>query len=119
MRLDVLILGSWPLPFLLRFCMRDVDEKGEVCAGVCRRHCVAWWNAVGVGREMGVWKVRNAGRKLERFIVVAWRRGRRGVYKWCWVLRDAVLEIREDPGLPRGARGAVDETTGLSCNRGS
>jgi len=65
---DVLIRGSWPPPFLLRFCMRDVDEKGDVCAGVlCCRHSIVRWKAEGM--RFDVLKGRKTGRKLERFIV--------------------------------------------------
>jgi hypothetical protein len=67
--LDVLILGSWPPPFLLRFCIRDVDEKGDVWDGIlCERHCGDFWKAEGM-RFVCV-KGRKTGRKLERFIVV-------------------------------------------------
>jgi hypothetical protein len=66
---DVLIRGSWPPPFLLRFCIRDVDENGDVVAGIlCWRHCAGRCKEEGM--RFVVVKGRKTGRKDERFMVV-------------------------------------------------
>jgi hypothetical protein len=53
----------------LRFCIRDVDENGDVVAGIlCCRHCAGRWKADGM--RFVVVKGRNTGRKDEKFIVV-------------------------------------------------
>lgn len=69
---NVLILGSFPLPFLERFCRRLVEEKGAVvlrtiaCCGQDGRVLVC---QLGVGRAMdATWYGRKTGRKAERFI---------------------------------------------------
>jgi hypothetical protein len=65
---NVLIRGSCPPPFLARFCIRDVDENGDVVAGIlCERHCAGRGRAVGM--RFVVVKGRKTGRKEERFIV--------------------------------------------------
>lgn len=68
---NILMRGSWPPPFLLLFCIRAVDEKGDVHAGILLcGHCAGRWKTLD-GRTTGDLKGRNIGRKLERFIVTA------------------------------------------------
>lgn len=58
------------MPFLDRFCIRDVDEKGDVYAGdFCCRHCGVRWKAEGM-RLVCDTKGRKAGWNNERFIVL-------------------------------------------------
>ena len=65
-----LIRGSCPGPFLARFCIEEVVEKGDVGVGsFCWRHCgrVKLWR-IGCRVVLGLY-ARKTGRKVERFIV--------------------------------------------------
>lgn len=92
---DVLILGSCPAPPFLRFCRRDVDEKGElvVCwrMDLCARHCCGRIAFDGILEERE--KGRKTGLNVERFMFGCGCR-RNGGLRWCWAMVVVVvLEI--------------------------